>query len=450
MKNFLLYSLFAVFLTSNISKWYVSLSGNIRIYYNHLALLLWLSLAIPYLQRTRFRIPLGVRMLMLIKAVFIGTVLLAIPSLLSEIAAAELTTYIKGVVVIGFEGFSIILILLFATQLQPRERNTVVNLYLASIAVCLTYTFLQAWAIYAWNIDLDLIVSSALPFWNGTSPGIDREVFGLASGTYYRLNGLTGDPNLNGITFLVALPVVFARTFEEGSPTMAALLLLIVSAIVLTVSNTAVLLMPPVLLLLSLRYGQRSRLLALTAGCIFAGVCLFFLIKYGAEVEETLHFKLDQEGTTSSHMNLAADALSIWRAHPFGVGVNSYPRYSADYSAHNSYLQTLVELGPLGLLVSVGWVLCCLALCWRSRSGAGFATMVAVGALALSAMAHDLLHRFEFQLVLNLLVAFAVLNRRDKALNAASGPPRPFSRSARLHGGYCRMACPSIDSPALD
>lgn len=423
MKKILIYSLFPVFLASNITKWYISV-GDIRIYYAHLALLCWFSMAIPCMLRLGFRIPRGIKTLMLLKYIYIAVVLLAIPSIFSEVGRPEFYTYIKGILVTGFEGLSIILMLVFATQLKTGERNTVVNLYLASITICIGYTFLQALAIYGHGVDLDIVVASHLPFWNGQTPGIAREVFGLASGTYYRFNGFAGDPNLNGMTFLVATPIVFLRAVEKRSLLLGALFLVFVGTIVLTVSNTAILLTLPVLLLLSLKYWQRSRWVVITMGCVFAALGIIFTVRYGADFKETLQwkFKLAEGGTASSHLDIGREALSIWFHHPLGIGINSYPRYSSSYSAHDSYLQTLVELGPLGLAACIGWVLYCLVKCSQARENIGFVTALSVGALALGAVGHDLLNRFEFQLAINLLVAFVILNHQDRIRRNAVSP----------------------------
>ena len=424
MRKFLLYFLFVIFLTVNINKWYVTVGSGVRIYYNHVALLVWLGLAIPYLQGVRFLIPSGIKLLFLVKILFFGVVMLGFPTLESGFSSPALTTYVKAVVVATLEGTGLLLMLLFVVHLPSTERRTVVNLYLAAIAVTLTVTLLQGWAIYQWNIDLDRVIGAHLPFWNGSVRSMDEEVFGLASGTYYRLSGLTGDPNLNGMIFLLALPVLFFRTFERGSLIMVVMLVLLLGAILLTVSNTVILLTPPVLLMLILRYRNRSRWIKLGAGLAFAGLGVAFLIRYGAEIQETLSFKLDldKHGTASSHVSLAIEALAVWREHPFGVGANSYPRYSPEYSVHNSYLQTLVELGPQGLLLSLSWILVCLGLCWRAREGFGYAVLVAVGALAVGANGHDFLNRFEFQLVLNLFVAIAVLNHCDLLASRRSAP----------------------------
>jgi len=413
LRKFLLHSLFAVFLTANITKWYATIGSDVRIYYNHAALLLWIALAAPYLRSLRFQVPFKIKLLLLLRGLFICAVIIGIPTLQTEFEGPVLLTYVKAVVVALLEGSGLLLMLLFVTKLQPAERQTIVNLYLATIAFTLTCTLLQGWLIYYLNVDLDGVIATHLPFWNDSIPNIQDEVFGLSSGTYYRLSGLTGDPNLNGMIMLVALPLVFYKAFEHGNQVYILMLFLLIWAIVLTISNAAILISLPVLILMILRYRNRIRRIKLIFGIVILGLIALMLSKYSSEIQECIAWKLDKHGTFSSHEDIANEALSIWHEHPWGVGANSYPRYSQEFSAHNSYLQSLVELGPLGLLLGLGWCLVGIVLCWRVRDDLGYAIMVAIGALALGALGHDVLNRYEFQMPLNLLVAIAILNHRD-------------------------------------
>lgn len=425
MKTLLLRLLLLVLLCANVSKWYVSNGAGFRLYYHHLALLAWLALGLPYLLGVRrLQVPWGLKLLLLFVGLRVAAVIQAVPVLLPSWHSPEAITYFKAVAVSGLEAFGIIVILLFATRLNPGERHQALRGFLAVICVCLAYTFLQAWAIYVHRVDLDVLIAHRLPFWDRESPGIVRQVFGLASGTYYRLTGLTGDPNLNGTVFLVALPFVFYRAVHQRSLRLGALVVILAFAVLLTVSNTAILLALPILILMCLRHWAHTRWLVLAATAVAILAASFLLQRHGAAIEETINFKLaTRDGTASSHFAIARQALEVWWRHPFGVGANSYPLYSAEYSAHNSYLQLLVEQGPAGLLVLLAWAGHCLNVCWRSRGGLSFATALALFGLLCASLGHDLLTRFEFQLPLNLFVAFVLLNERDRREPGGTGGP---------------------------
>lgn len=430
MRIFLLYTLFFVFLTTNISKWYATLGSDVRVYYNHIIILLWMAVAIPYLSNLRYRMPSGIKLLLLLKGLFIFAVILGVPTLDSWSEASARVTYLKAIAVALLEGTGVIIILHFVTQLSAKERRTVVNLYLAALSAHITYTLLQGWLAYKWGIDIDTVISTNLPLWNGPVLSIKDEGFGLTSGTYFRLTGLTGDPNLNGMIMLIGLPILFYRSFERRNLGLVILLFALIGAIALTVSNTVILLSIPVVALMILRFRKRSRWIQVCASVLFVTLTVYFFTVYGKEIQETLSFKLDKNGTTLSHISLASEAFSVWRQHPFGVGANSYPRYSTEFSVHNSYLQCLVELGPLGLFFCLSWCVTCLHLSWNSRADAGYATMVAVGALILGSMGHDMLNRYEFQLILNLLVAIAILEHRA---SMRTNLPTPSIPNAARH-----------------
>src|SRR3546814_15238544 len=63
--------------------------------------------------------------------------------------------------------------------------------------------------------------------------------------------------------------------------------------------------------------------------------------------------KLDT--STASRFEIWTGAALMWSEHPIGVGMNRFKRYIGHYSkyvgydAHNFYVLTTAELGPLGI-----------------------------------------------------------------------------------------------------
>lgn len=67
--------------------------------------------------------------------------------------------------------------------------------------------------------------------------------------------------------------------------------------------------------------------------------------------------------STGSRLEIWAGAMQMWQEHPAGVGLNRFKQYIGQYTpryrnydAHNFYVLTLAELGPLGI-IALFWLL---------------------------------------------------------------------------------------------
>lgn len=425
MKTLLVHLLFVLFLAANTSKWYGSFG--LRLNYYVPVLLLWVVLALFHLSRRRLLVPREIRTLILLKLAFVASFVLTVPVVLLSGESELLETFVLGLIANGINVVGIIVCLLVVTQLKASERARVADLYLLAIGFCAAYTVAQALGAYMGGVDLDRIVGEALPLTSQEVTSIEEEVWGTMGRRFYRFSGLTGDPNLNATTFLMALPVIYHQSLGRPKLPFAILGLTAIAIIVQSISNTVMPIMLLVLLLLTYRYRKASR--ALTWLTV-AGVLLVGGLVWSRASDVITHIaivKFGSYGTTSAHIRIATDALRLWTEHPFGVGLNGFAVYSPDFSTHNSYLQNLVELGPVGLLVSVATVLYALRVSISARSGFGFVALLVVGGLALSAVGHDVLRRFELELVAYLWVGFAVMERRERK-QAATHVPQGVTR----------------------
>ena len=158
-----------------------------------------------------------------------------------------------------------------------------------------------------------------------------------------RYRGVLQDPNELALAGSVGLPLAFAlgrvprRTLGRGFLVGLALLLVLVCT-VLTGSRTGQLVILAVLgVYFVQRFGVKGVLIALATA-------LPLLILGGRSGAEA-------ESSTVERIDCWIEALSIWRSHPFiGVGLGQFGEYHY-LTAHNSYLLTLAELGPLGLFL---------------------------------------------------------------------------------------------------
>ena len=158
-----------------------------------------------------------------------------------------------------------------------------------------------------------------------------------------RYRGVLQDPNELALAGGVGLPLAFAlgrvpkRTLGRGA-LVALTLALVMLCAVLTRSRSGQLVFMAVIGVYFLRrFGWKGLLLAGTA----ALPLLVFGGRSGAEADSS----------TSERMDCWMEALLLWKSHPItGVGLGQFGEYHY-LTAHNSYLLTLAELGPIGMLL---------------------------------------------------------------------------------------------------
>lgn len=156
-----------------------------------------------------------------------------------------------------------------------------------------------------------------------------------------RYRGVLQDPNELGLVAAIGLPLGFAiARSRRKAPGRGLLLvssfLLVLACAVLTRSRTAQIVFLAVLaVLFARRFGVRGLLLA----SVLAAPLLVLGGRAGMEASSSMLERVD----------CWAEALSIWRAHPFlGAGLGQFGAYHY-LTAHNSYLLALAELGLPGM-----------------------------------------------------------------------------------------------------
>ncbi|MDO8836192.1 MAG: O-antigen ligase family protein [Vicinamibacterales bacterium] len=423
----LMWLFFGVLVTANVSKWFLDLGMRVPFHLPLLAILTLLVAMQVGLRRWSFPKPLF--MLAVIKCAPVVAIVMTIPVMMVE-RQSDLWMFTKGLIheCIGTAG--IIAILVFVASMDADERKRAVTLYLAAIALCSTFTVAEAIGAYGLGIDLDRIVTAFVPLWSGDPPSIDEDTWGFGGRMFYRFSGLTADPNLNAITFLLAIPILYAQEHRRWAVLRAGLAAVWFLIIFSSVSTTAVPLALVMVLALSAQHIRRSkRLVAVTVVSLFAVIAYFWNLESEA-ITHIIGIKLDPSGSLSSHLTIAGNSLALWLQHPMGVGPNNFAVYSSDFSTHNSYLGVLVETGPLGVVAIVAPFVYGLIICRRARTKLASAVALSLAALALSGMGHDVARRFEFQLVLFFLLAVVSMDSRP-----APTQPSDLSLGARRSRG---------------
>ena len=170
------------------------------------------------------------------------------------------------------------------------------------------------------------------PGWLGTS-SIEGRV---------RYLGILEDPNELAWVLTMGLPFCFAFYEERRSASRLALLIagLVITAtcVIMTKSRSGQLsLLASIGLYFIRRYRGRGAIAALVAG-------LPILLLGGRSGEEA-------ESSSTERLGCWAEAISMWRENPIlGVGSGQFTEHNS-LTAHNSFLLTLAELGPIGFFL---------------------------------------------------------------------------------------------------
>jgi hypothetical protein len=158
-----------------------------------------------------------------------------------------------------------------------------------------------------------------------------------------RYRGVLQDPNELALAGGIGLPLAFAVGSARRRPLargvlLALTLLLVGACAVLTGSRGGQLVF---LAVLGVLFVKRFGLIGAALGGILALPLLFLGGRSGVEATSS----------TMERVDCWAEAIAIWRAHPlFGAGLGRFGEYHY-MTAHNSYLLTLAELGPVGMLL---------------------------------------------------------------------------------------------------
>jgi O-Antigen ligase len=170
------------------------------------------------------------------------------------------------------------------------------------------------------------------PGWLGTS-SVEGRV---------RYMGILEDPNELAWVLAMGLPFAFAFYEERKSASRLVLLLLgvvvIGTCVIMTKSRSGQLsLLACVALYFIRRYRARGAIAALVVG-------MPVLMLGGRSGQEADASSIERLGCWS-------EAISMWRSEPlFGVGSGQFTEHH-QLTAHNSFLLTLAELGPIGFLL---------------------------------------------------------------------------------------------------
>lgn len=192
-----------------------------------------------------------------------------------------------------------------------------------------------------------------------------------------RLEGPIG--YTNGLGLVAAIGILLALGFARRRPTALVALVVFVPTLVLTYSRGAlVALGAGVLVIAGIALRTRPRaLVALGAACVVVVLAALFLGHHGQATGGSARLSSLSGNGRGDYWHAALDEV---RAHPaLGGGAGTWSRYwllrrpdaNGALDAHSLYLETLAELGPIGLLLLVGALLIPLRHALREPAVAG-------------------------------------------------------------------------------
>lgn len=230
----------------------------------------------------------------------------------------------------------------------------------------------------------------------------------VASHGVSRASGLQGDPNYFAAYQVLALPAALALASSERRPGRRWLYYGIVGVIILSVVSSqsrggliAMLVVLIATLLLSWRaFFRNPRQKAAYMAAVLAMLAIAVLVGTNGDFfqrADTLLHPFSAADRGSGRLDIWSSAWRVWKAHPWlGIGAYNFRAHSLDIlqatpgvntaahyvtpgrEVHNAYLETLTELGVVGLalfglvLVFTGWYF---LRAFRQASAAGDAMM---------------------------------------------------------------------------
>jgi O-antigen ligase len=284
-----------------------------------------------------------------------------------------------------------------------------------------------------------------------------------SSGSGFRARLFFDHPNMAGNYFMIAVFIVLASGYPRRLWLRMSFVLVLVAAMFVTGSNAALLsLVVGGLITLFLHVRVRAGMVTAVA---FLATATALSVVVGLTVVEPLVSQAQQSNTSllkdtvgrSARSATARQSLFEWqfklyeRGDLVGIGPNGTQdalgasAAPAVKEAHNDYLGTLVERGPLGLL-AVFWLMAavltrCVSFTRRPpprRLAAVLpvpaALVGACTAFAVTAFTHEILHYRWLYALLGVVAAVYVLDRRESAGSGGSGRS-PSSAARGVPGG---------------
>jgi hypothetical protein len=277
-----------------------------------------------------------------------------------------LAFWLKGM---GTWGIHFLYLILGVAHLIRRGRPLYLRAayaFAAGMVVNCAYGILQLGLQVTAGVNLDRVVVGPLTAGQGGTGGINVYGTVAGSGTVYRINALTGDPNHLGVMLCVPLMVLLPYYLgdRKGRRVTGLLLLFLFLVQVLTLSRSAALgdAAGLVVLLPALRrYLPPLRTVAIGLGGIAAALAVVYASSHYVRTVIAARTQLNSGGT-QTHFQFYQLVPPALDPHPlFGMGFNTFAVFyqfitgRTDFGPHSAWVAILVETGLVGLAVYLAY-----------------------------------------------------------------------------------------------
>jgi O-antigen ligase len=277
-----------------------------------------------------------------------------------------LAFWLKGM---GTWGIHFLYLILGVAHLIRRGRPLDVRAayaFAAGMVVNCIYGILQLGLQVSAGINLDKVVVGPLTAGQGGVGGINVYGTVAGSGTVYRINALTGDPNHLGVMLCVPLMVLLPYYLGDrrGRRITGLVLLFLFLVQVLTLSRSAALgdAAGLVVLLPALRrFLPRLRTVAISLGGVAIVLAVIYSSSHYVRTIIAARTQLNSGGT-QTHFQFYQLVPPALDPHPlFGMGFNTFAVFyqfitgRTDFGPHSAWVAILVETGIVGLAVYLAY-----------------------------------------------------------------------------------------------
>lgn len=177
------------------------------------------------------------------------------------------------------------------------------------------------------------------------------------------IGGIFGNPNDMALHFVMMTPIVLCLALGAKSRAMRviyfAVTILFISANTVTFSRGGFLGFFASALVLVWKLGRKQRAKVSIASIVFGGILIFAAPgNYGIRMLSIFIPGLDPVGSSDQRRQLLDRSILVTARNPWGIGIGNFPIVGIhDHQTHNAYTQVSSEIGVLGLIAYLVFII---------------------------------------------------------------------------------------------
>lgn len=327
--------------------------------------------------------------------------------------------YYKGGIDISFHTIFIVLFIIFLSNITLKEQNRILKTFILGVIASSVYELFQLSLYVLYDINLDSYIWNQISY--NTAYSFDAfkawEVGGIV-----RVTGFAGT-NATATYIVTVLPFLLLISFYNKKISNLLLTIIAIMGLLLTMSRTGIVSFAAALLFLVLL--EHKRLFNILETLLIVMVPFGFLgYIWRDSIAEILPYRIY---TYSGRIDLFEHAINLFYSNPIlGVGYNNYfvnRDITGDIlldqpNVHNSWLTILLELGIIGLLFQITFIVYMIYAASKKKSILSRAFVCTIIGLSVGAFFNQLFDlfyiEFYFALCFTIIASERVLNNPAK------------------------------------